>query len=225
MKRPKPDLVSPQAALDWFRKRVPMTDTEWKQLSARAKKKAFTVAGVAQLDLVTDVYRALEKAIEKGEDLAAFKRRVREKLAAAWGGDQPHRVDTIFRTNVQMAYSQGRRETLTSGPVARRYRYWKFSAVLDSRTSDICRPLGRLNIILPAGHPWWNTHTPPLHHACRSAILPVTFAEAKEAGITTRPPKVTPDEGFGRVDDDGDDWTPDLREYPNALVKKYKRGQ
>jgi hypothetical protein len=44
-------------------------------------------------------------------------------------------------------------------------------SVIDDRTTEIC--LDRHQLTLPANHPYWRLNVPPLHHHCRSIVLPV----------------------------------------------------
>lgn len=44
----------------------------------------------------------------------------------------------------------------------------QFDAVLDSRTSPICKPLDL--VIKPVDNPFWNTYYPPNHYRCRSTV-------------------------------------------------------
>jgi SPP1 gp7 family putative phage head morphogenesis protein len=44
----------------------------------------------------------------------------------------------------------------------------KFDAVIDNRTSEICRPLD--GIILPIDHLFWKRFYPPNHYGCRSTV-------------------------------------------------------
>jgi SPP1 gp7 family putative phage head morphogenesis protein len=217
---PRAHVDNADEAVKWFRNRVPMTKDKWLKLDRRAREKAFTVANVAQLDLVADIHKALTKAIAKGETLEAFKKRVAGELTRAWGEERPWHVETIFRTNVQLAYSRGRDvQQRSQGSLAAR-PYWLFSAILDDRTTaHICRPAH--GTLLPADHKWWSTHTPPLHHRCRSLKRAITTEQAEELGITKRPPKLSAATGFGVVEKVA--WQPDLSEYPAELVKKYRR--
>lgn len=63
-------------------------------------------------------------------------------------------------------------------------------SVLDGRTTQICR--GADGATLPADHPYWQTHWPPLHYNCRSIIVPM-FGEWEETEV----PWMNPDPGFG----------------------------
>lgn len=223
MAPPSADVEAPDAGLEWFREQMRITVREWKSFQTSAEERGFQLAGVAQLDLIFDVWKALEKAINDGTTLEDFKAAVTERLTAAWGEENPQRVETIFRTNVQKAYSAGRMQELNR-PTTRAIRpFWKYSAVLDSRTSETCRPLN--GTILANDHPFWATHTPPLHFRCRSAIISLTEEAAAEEGIAPHPPSAAaPTKGFGTVEEDKS-WEPNLEEYPPALVRIFERGQ
>jgi SPP1 gp7 family putative phage head morphogenesis protein len=206
-------------AVDWFRERVPIQKPAWKRLNEKAQLKSFTAAGVARLDVLKDVWEAMDKAVQKGESFATFRKRVRASLVQAWGGSEiPGRIENIFRTNIQTAYNAGRRVQLMAPAVRKALPYWTFLPLLDSRTSDICRGIG--TVTLPADHEWFRTHTPPLHYQCRSTIVGRSVEYSREA--KKKGPAVPPLEGFGHHEGTWD-WKPDFSEYPKELVKRYKR--
>lgn len=213
-KRPAPDPDAFPEAVRWFRDRLVLTDEEFQALEAASYDEAFTVAGVANLDLVTEVWEAVDAAVANGETLDDFRDRVSEKLADAWGGDEPYRVETILRTNVQRAYAAGRFEQMTHPAVQEARPYWRFSAIYDTRTCPICSPCD--GVVLPADHPWWKSHYPILHHACRCHAVTLSASEA-EGGVTTDPPAVEAAPGFG-MPPANEPYEPDLSEYPDELV-------
>jgi hypothetical protein len=88
---------------------------------------------------------------------------------------------------------------MTSPAMLKRRPYWKFSAVRDGRTTSTCAAAH--GTILPANHPWWKTHIPPLHFNCRSTIVPLSERRAKELGITKHPPPAPSALGFGNPPD------------------------
>jgi SPP1 gp7 family putative phage head morphogenesis protein len=92
---------------------------------------------------------------------------------------------------VQTVYGAGRRGALGEPAALRRRHLWTFDAVLDERTSELCRSLH--GTTLPASDPWWNAHTPPLHPNCRSGIR-----ARSEGAVTIHPPEAMPVEGWGR---------------------------
>src|SRR4051812_1238416 len=115
-----PPPKAPQEALKWFAGKVPFTRAEFEKLEAEARKRAFFISNVAQLNLVSDVHKAITKAIQKGTTLADFKKAVEAKLTKEWGEERPAVVETIFRTNVQAAYNAGRLEQFED-PLVKRF--------------------------------------------------------------------------------------------------------
>jgi SPP1 gp7 family putative phage head morphogenesis protein len=205
----------------WFRARISLPDEDFgADVEELVRGRAFRIAGITQFSLVSDVWQALDDAIAKGETLEDFKAKVGDKLAAAWGGDNPHRVETIFRNWVQTAYSAGREEMMHH-PAVKPYRpYARYVATLDARTTEICRPIH--GTVLPLDDPWWHTHTPPLHHRCRGNKVSLTEEQAREYGVTPMPPPAAPSPGFGLPPQFPSE--PDLSKYPpellNVLAKK-----
>ena len=187
--------------LEWFTKRLNLPRERFDELAERERKHAFTVAGVAQLDLIQQVKEALASAVAEGKTLEEFKDEVGASLEAEWKGTVANpgaRLETIFRTNVQSAYNAGKHHAATEPDALERRPYWQFVAALDNRTTNICRPLN--GKVIKADDPFWNDHTPPLHFNCRSTIRPLTEEQAKQRGIATGdeiPARVSA-EGFGR---------------------------
>jgi SPP1 gp7 family putative phage head morphogenesis protein len=204
-----------------WRQRVPVTEAQLAELEGNMRDRAFTVANVAQADLVTDVWEALDRAIAHGTTFDDFKDAVGVVLEDAWGGAQPGRLETIFRTNVQTAYNAGRYAQARHPAVGMRRPYWRFVAVEDARTSDICSEAD--GTVLPASDGWWHTHVPPLHHNCRSTFVPLTDEEAKAEGVDERGPDADADEGFGAAPKDDDTtWEPNASDYPAPVAEILK---
>ena len=210
-----PDPLDFEEAIAWFKSREVVSNDEFDALSARAKRKAFTVANVAQLDIVNQAWEAVDKAISKGTTLEDFKRDIADELEKAWGGtvdDPAWRLETIFRTNVQASYGAGRYEQATDPAVLDDRPVWMFDAVLDGRTTKVCRACDGTK--LPASHPWWKSHVSPLHFNCRSTFTALTEEEAGK--LTARPPKEQASDGFGLPPDESE-WEPDTEKYPEEL--------
>ena len=217
------DLEEFTEAVEWFRNLLPLTDEQFEQLSTDAQRRAFRVAGVAQLDIVSQVFNALLGAIANGTKFEDFKRDVVPALEKAWGESDPHRVETIFRNNVQRAYNRGRWKQMRDPEVAAVRPYLMYDAIVDDRTTDICRQLH--GTVLPAEDSFWSTRLPPLHHRCRSSLRSLTTKQAERRGITEERPIVEADQGFGDSPDIESDWQPDAGNYPPELWRIYERKQ
>jgi SPP1 gp7 family putative phage head morphogenesis protein len=71
---------------------------------------------------------------------------------------------------------------------------FRFSATLDSRTTDVCRACDGVKV--PTGSPWLQTRTPPLHFNCRSVLLPIFRDFEPTADVPWTP---WPASGFGHA--------------------------
>ncbi len=218
--RTPPGPGSYKEAVEWHRQRVPMTDEEFAHIEQAAHERAFKIAGVAQADIVREVWEAIDDAIAEGSTLEEFQKAIRHSLAAAWGEERPWRVENIFRTNVQHAYSRGRWEQQTDPAVRDLRPFWWFLAILDTRTTPTCRSSN--DTILPADHPWWRTHNPPLHFQCRSTIATLTEEQARARGVTAAPSSEAVPEGFG-AQPGAEDWHVDWAKYPAEMQDEARR--
>ena len=87
-----------------------------------------------------------------------------------------HRIETIWRTNLQGNYMRGRWEQFTRNAELRPYLL--YDAINDSRT----RPshLAHDGVIRPVHDPFWKAgHSPQLGYQCRCSLISLTEAQAK----------------------------------------------
>jgi SPP1 gp7 family putative phage head morphogenesis protein len=212
-----------EEALRWFRGRVPMTDAAFAALSVEAQRRAFTLAGVAALTVVSDVWRSLDATLAAGRTLRDFKRDVAPALLGEWQGSvaaPAWRMEVIFRNATQRAYVHGRVEQLRDPEVAPLRPVWMFDAVGDARTSAICTALD--GTVLAASDPWWASHTPPCHHACRSTLRGLRASDPRaKAAAGQAPPTVDAQKGFGELPG-ADDWQPREGDYPAPAWRAYQ---
>ncbi len=212
-----------EQALRWFRQRTVTTDAEFDALEERARRRAFRIAGVSQLGMVQSVFDDIERAIRNGEDYDDFRKRVRLKLLRAWGTSQPYRIEAIFRTEIQKAYQAGRWRTLRSTPVRNLRPFWMFDAILDSRTSAICR--NHNGTIRHQDDPYWDNYYPPLHVNCRSGVRALRRSDvARRGGVTDDVPTVPAQNGFGGPPDDAPE-EPDLTNVDEVLQQEFRAKQ
>lgn len=209
-----------EEALDWFRDRFPVTEELIAALGAYAGDRAWTIAGVAQLDILLEVFVALERAVATGASISDFKKAVKAKLEAEWGGPKAGRIELIFRNASQTAYNAGRHRQMREVTDIR--PYWMFDAILDSRTTPTCK--SRNGVVLSSGDPYWTANWPPLHHNCRSSVRALTEDSAKRRGITETPPDDSPQGGFGKAPTEPP-WRPDANDYPTDLWDIYEQKQ
>jgi SPP1 gp7 family putative phage head morphogenesis protein len=202
-------------AAQYFLTRVVLTEREALALGTDAGRRAFWVGGGLQLTQIQRVFDSIGKAQDSGEPFEAWRERVRGELV-----NDAH-AETVFRNAVQRSYSAGRYAQMREPSVAKFRPYVMFDAVVDTKTTTICRRCH--GTILPLEHEFWATHTPPLHHRCRAGHRSLRREEAERRGITNVPPALDPPDGFGHAPDHDPVWKPDADKHDPALLRELKR--
>jgi len=163
--------LPPEEAIDYFRRKQVVTPKEFKKLSGEARAGAFKIGGVYRTDVLESFKDEIAQALETGASQADVVKGFREILAG-----KSHRelgafhLETIIRTNMQMAYGVGRRRALEG--VTDDLPFWQYHAVLDDRTRPRHRALDGL--ILPSDHEFWRGHFPPYSFNCRCAVSAIS---------------------------------------------------
>lgn len=178
-----------------------------------ARHRAFTVAGVAEMDFLGDIKKELEKSLQKGTTLREFQKDIQAHLSRrGWqqtdgglvaDGDgvvtannlAPYRLETIFRTNLQSAYMAGKYKQLQRDiEIA---PYWQYVAVMDERT----RPSHAASHGLVFRHddPFWDSHYPPCDFNCRCSVRSLRSADLDRFGLKPLSSEGLLSEGKARV--------------------------
>jgi len=196
--------LPPEEAIAYFRAKGFRPTWRWTDMWQDDHAQAFTVAKATRLDILQDIRDEIDRALAEGTTYQEFKKRVTPILQEKgwWGkhrveGPQgpeivqlgsPRRLNTIFATNIQTALQVGHYRQMTDPAVLKARPYWRYSAVLDSRT----RPMHRAwhGTILPADDPWWSTHYPPNGWRCRCTAVTVSQGEL-DRGVL-----ISPDRGI-----------------------------
>lgn len=179
---PAPEIIAepvvPDAAIAFWKQRAKLTDEEAKALGEEVKHRAFYVTGLAKQDLVQLVSDGIEEALKNGETLADFKKRIAAAIQAQ--GWHDYRVENIFRTNMQTAYSAGRYKKMQAVKASR--PYWQYIAVMDKRV----RPSHAIlhEKVYPADHEFWATNYPPNGFRCRCGVRTLSARQVEKQGLT-----------------------------------------
>ena len=186
---PKVDLaycmtLPPKKAVEYLKNKGYAVTWDWEELWQEAQAQAFTVAKATRLDILQDIREAVEKALTEGKTLAWFAKELTPVLQAkGWWGRQEHvdgetgevsqvqlgspwRLQTIFRTNLQTAYMAGRFQSQLENADDR--PYWKYVAILDSRTRPTHRALN--GKVFRYDDPFWGSFYPPNGWGCRCRV-------------------------------------------------------
>jgi len=197
---PGPD----RAALDYLRAKRIQPSFDYRDVWRQEHASAFTIAKMAEMDLLADVRDSLANALEQGKPFAQWQREIRPMLEARgwWGvkdmtdpvtGEKhqvrlgsPRRLKIIYQTNLRTAHAAGQwaraqrtKATLpyfryTLGPSV---RHRPEHAALEGTT-------------LPVDDPFWDYYYPPTGYNCKCRLLQVGQAEADAAGGPSPAPKI-----------------------------------
>ncbi len=142
---------------------VVLPDVYYGELQGIARQLAFSIAGIASLDQLQAVKDSLSDYMEKGGSFKSWK-----KQSAQLNLELPaHRLDNIWRTNLQGNYMRGKWEKFQRNADTRPYLL--YDAINDNRV----RPshLAHDGTIRPVTDAFWRTHSPPLGYRC---VMPWT---------------------------------------------------
>ena len=126
---------------------VVLPDIYYGKLQGIHKQLAFSVANIAKLDQLQATLDSLTDTLKNGGTFAQWQKTVDVQSL----GLPKHRLDNIFRTNIQQAYNHGQWQHQLANQET--HRYLLYDAINDSRT----RPSHRANdgIIRQINDPIW----------------------------------------------------------------------
>lgn len=189
--------LPPREALRFFRGKGLRVGFAWQDVWKAEHDAAFTVAKMADVDLLQEVRNLVDQALAEGETLQVFARNLTPRLQkAGWWGlaeqvdpldgrskwvqlGNPRRIETIFRTNLQTAYAAGDWAQIQENAAA--MPYLMYDAVDDNRTRDAHRVWDGL--VLRADDPWWQTHRPPNGWNCRCSVVQLSPRLMRRMGL------------------------------------------
>lgn len=183
----------PLDAIAHLKAKRPELHFDYDEILHEAHHKAFTVAKVVKLDLLSDIQESLIQAQQKGQSFQSWKKELIPTLKAkGWWGETEvtnpatgevktifvgsRRLKTIYDTNMRTSYAVGRYKSQMMSDM----EYLRYSAILDSRT----RPSHsqKHGIVLPKTDPWWDINYPPNGWRCRCKAQAVSKSMIEERG-------------------------------------------
>ena len=199
---PTPDLsyalgLEPVEAVRYFRSKGIAVTENWHDFWQDAHARAFTVAGVAKLDLLQDIRGAVDTAIKEGRTERWFLNDLAPVLKQKgwWGKKEvtdpdtgevryvrqgsPSRLKTIYRQNTQSAYMAGRyKQQLENADYE---PYWQYIAVLDQKTRPAHAALN--GKVFRYDDPFWGAMYPPNGWNCRCRVAAYSESRLKRRGL------------------------------------------
>lgn len=157
-----------QEAIDFFKRKIKLPTSTWKDLWQGMHSRAFVIAGALKSELLSDLHEAVGKGIAKGTTLAEFRKdfdKIVQRHGWKYKGNRGWRTAVIFNTNLSTAYSAGHYKQMTDPDVlkARPFLRYVGSSSAEPREDH----MKWYNTVLPAEHEFWKTHMPPNGWGCK----------------------------------------------------------
>lgn len=190
--------LEPEAAVKYFEGLgyhiPPDWDVKWNEAQAKAR----AVAGIHRQDIVGEFHAAMYEAAKSGKSFEAWRDEVQGRLKAHdWhllkdgdivDGDSgevlgrgitKHRMETIFRTQMQSAYMAGHWQAFEEG---RDDAPWlQYSAILDSRTRQ--SHAAAHGAVYHIDDPFWDYFYPPNGFNCRCTVRALSDGDMKRRNL------------------------------------------
>ena len=197
--------MEPTEAIEFLRQKKMLAGKVFaKELHDSALARATTIARLSSLEMTKDIYQSLETAMREGKGFHQWKKDLFgefERKGWVFGKDKsvsrgidgnlladpntgeyfgtPRRLNTIYRVNMQSAYSAARYQRLRDNVDNR--PYWQYSAVGDTRT----RPahLALSGKVYRYDDPFWATFYPPNGFNCRCSVIALGERDLQRRGM------------------------------------------
>ena len=197
--------MEPTEAIEFLRQKKMLAGKVFiKDLQDSALARATTIARLSSLEMTKDIYQSLETAMREGKGFNQWKKELLgefERKGWVFGKDKsisrgkdgnlladpktgeyfgtPRRLNTIYRVNMQSAYSAARYQRMRDNVDNR--PYWQYSAVGDERT----RPahLALSGKIYRYDDLFWATFYPPNGFNCRCSVIALAERDLKRRGM------------------------------------------
>ena len=187
------DKLIPKQALDYIKNKKLRPAFSYKDVWNEEHATAFTVAKAMQLDVLSDIKTAVEKAIENGTTFEQFKKDLKPTLMQKgwWGRKEmtdpligrtvdaqlgsDRRLRTIYSTNLRSAYQKGQYDRTMESDL-HPYLMYKLGASVNHREAHVRWS----NLILSKDDPLWNSIMPPNGYGCKCYTVAVTEARKQK---------------------------------------------
>lgn len=223
--------LTPLEAIKFLEKKGYKFTWSWREQIKLNHAQAFTVAKAMRMDILQDIRAMLHKALDVGLTYKQFQKTLTPTLQSkGWWGRKivrgesvmlgsPHRLRTIYKTNMQSAFSSGRWEAMWKNQNNR--PYLQYIAIDDGVTRQHHFALnGQIRAITDS---FWDIYYPPNGYNCRCRARPLNRRQAenkvsKDIPTDAKGKKILPDEGFDRnIGKQHMAWQPDVADYDKDI--------
>lgn len=173
-------------AHDFLRQKVSLPTKRWTDTLHAAHDRAFVVAGADSVSLVEDIRGALDRAMNGGGGLEAFRKEFDEiVLRTGWqyNGGRNWRTRVIYDTNLRMAHQAGRLKQMRHPDVVKMRPFWRYiHAEIRQPKEPREEHLAWDGMVFRHDDPIWERIYPPNGWKCSCGVATVSRAGLKRLG-------------------------------------------
>ena len=175
--RPSFMRLSFEEALQAFLDRGLVTQAEYREMLATARRDSFSAVELASENLVLRARDLIARHLSEGGSLGTFVEDLRRgEVNLGVEPATPWALETIYRTNVQSAYGAGRLQQLEHPAVSAARPLVQYRTANDSRVRPNHAALEGV-VFDRSTDPGWRQYAPPLGFNCRCVLRTVREAE------------------------------------------------
>lgn len=186
--------VPHEDAIDYLKGKVVLGKSIFDKLPPSLRARATTVSGIDNFAVLRDI-RDKCAAIPQGASWEETRQDIANDLLPYFSGDDDeddflndflppddkamskarNRAELVMRMNVGQSYAAAYSQALDDNQDVFPYR--QYLTMGDGQVRSSHAALN--NLILPANHPFWDTHTPPWEFGCRCSFAGIMADEAE----------------------------------------------
>lgn len=166
-------------AIDFHKAKIKLPSADWTSIWKQQHSHAFVVAGAQSDALLEDLYNAIQDAKQNGGGYADFKTRfeaITTKHGWSYNGSPGWRSRIIYHTNITQSYNAGRYVQMQAVKHLRPFWRYRHTSIEHPRLTHKAWD----GTILPADHPWFDTHYPQNDYGCNCIVDSLSRFEATQ---------------------------------------------
>ncbi len=175
------------AAIEAVGAKLPVPTAKWNALQGADQAWAFTVAGIMQADVLTDIQAAVKKSIEGGGSFKGFKNSFDEAYARTGASPlAPWRARLVLNQNVKNSYQAGRYAQQEAPDFQRNapYREYRHGYSDTPRASHLALD----GFVARADDEIWESIYPPNGFNCSCRVFAMTKGAFERGGYSLSDP-------------------------------------
>lgn len=175
-----PESLIPEDALNYIKDKNLKVGFSYKDVWNEEHATAFTVAKAMQLDVLSDIKKAVEKALKEGHSFEHFKKNLKPTLQQkGWWGKKKmtdpltgaeidaqlgsdRRLKTIYNVNLRSAFQKAQYDRTMASDL-HSYLMYRVGNAQKHREQHLAWD----GLILPKDDPFWDNHLPPNGYGCK----------------------------------------------------------